>query len=75
MKTKGLRALLTVSVVCGAATGNNQPRLPGIREQYERAPGPKDLLVVEGSAHAQAIFDTKEGPRVLREIIQFIRAK
>src|SRR5207248_10137086 len=37
------------------------PRLPGIREQYERAPGPKELVVLDGNAHAQFIFDTPQG--------------
>ena len=55
--------------------GNDAPRLPGIRVQYERAPGPKELIVVEGSAHAQALFDTAEGPRLMREILRFLRAR
>lgn len=54
--------------------GSNQPRLDGIRRQYDQAPGPKELLVVDGAAHAQAIFDTTEGPRVMREIVRFLRA-
>jgi acetyl esterase/lipase len=48
------------------------PRLPGIREQYERAPGPKDLVILEGSAHGQLIFDTPGGERLTREILGFL---
>ena len=53
--------------------GNDQPRLRGIQDQFDKAPGPKELLVVDGTAHAQAMFDTAEGPRVMREIVSFLR--
>jgi len=48
------------------------PRLPGIRAQYDKAAGPKELVVLEGAAHAQFIFDTPEGDRLLREIVRFV---
>jgi hypothetical protein len=51
------------------------PRLPRIREQYERAPQPKELIVVDGSAHAQYLFQTDQGERVMREILRFLSAK
>jgi dienelactone hydrolase len=54
--------------------GNDQPRLPGIRAQYDRAPDPKELLIVDGAAHAQAMFDSAEGPRIMREIVRFLAA-
>jgi esterase/lipase len=47
-------------------------RLPKIREQYERALGPKELVILEGSAHAQFIFATDQGDRLLREILRFL---
>lgn len=50
-------------------------RLPGIRQHFERAPEPKKLVVVEGSAHAQFLFDTDQGSRVLNEILEFLTAK
>ena len=50
------------------------PRLPRIRRQYERAPGPKELLILEGSAHAQFIFETDQGERLMREIVRFLSA-
>ncbi len=50
------------------------PRLPGIRAQYEKAPQPKELIVLEGSAHAQFLFQTDQSDRVMREIIRFLSA-
>ena len=47
-------------------------RLPKIRDQYERAPDPKELVVLDGSAHAQAIFQTDQGERLMREILRFL---
>jgi len=48
------------------------PRLPGITEHYRKAPDPKKLVVLEGSAHAQFIFDTDQGPRLLQELLRFL---
>ncbi|PYY20479.1 MAG: hypothetical protein DMG62_23555 [Acidobacteria bacterium] len=50
------------------------PRLPEIRAYYDKAPDPKKLIVVKGSAHAQFLFETGEGKQVLEEIIQFLSA-
>jgi pimeloyl-ACP methyl ester carboxylesterase len=50
------------------------PRLPGIRAQYEKDPGPKELIVLEGSAHAQFLFQTDQSDRVMREILRFLSA-
>lgn len=50
------------------------PRLPGIRAKYEKAPEPKELIILDGSAHAQFLFDTDQGERVMREILRFISA-
>lgn len=51
------------------------PRLPGIREQYDKAPQPKQLIILEGSAHAQFLFQTDQADRVMREILRFLSAK
>lgn len=48
------------------------PRLPKIRKQYEQAPGPKELVVLDGSAHAQFIFQTDQGERLMQEILRFL---
>jgi pimeloyl-ACP methyl ester carboxylesterase len=47
-------------------------RLPKIRQQYERAPKPKELVILEGSAHAQFVFETNQGERLMREILRFL---
>ena len=52
----------------------DKPRLAKIRAQYEKAPDPKQLLILEGSAHAQFIFQTDQGERLMREILTFLSA-
>lgn len=47
-------------------------RLPGIRAQYEKAPGRKELIVLDGSAHAQFLFQTDQSARVMHEILRFL---
>ena len=71
-KMKG-RKLFIVSR--GDLGSGDVPRLAGIREQYEKAPGPKEMVVLEGSAHAQFIFDTPEGERLMHEILRFLTAR
>lgn len=51
---------------------NGPPRLVKIRDQYERAPHPKELVILDGSAHAQFIFATDQGDRLMREILRFL---
>jgi pimeloyl-ACP methyl ester carboxylesterase len=54
------------------------PRLPGIRKQFEKSPQPKELIVLEGSAHAQWLFQTDQADqadRVMREILRFLSKK
>jgi len=48
------------------------PRLPGIHAQFEKAPQPKELIILDGSAHAQYLFETDQGERVMREILRFL---
>jgi cytochrome oxidase Cu insertion factor (SCO1/SenC/PrrC family)/esterase/lipase len=52
--------------------GDGSPRLPRIREQYERAPEPKELVILEGAAHAQHIFATDRGEQLMQEILRFL---
>jgi pimeloyl-ACP methyl ester carboxylesterase len=47
-------------------------RLPMIRANYEKAVGPKELIILDGSAHAQFLFATDQGERVMREILRFL---
>jgi alpha-beta hydrolase superfamily lysophospholipase len=51
------------------------PRLPRIRAQFEKAPEPKKLIVLEGSAHAQYLFETDQGERVMEEILRWLKAE
>jgi len=50
------------------------PRLPEITRHYEKASRPKKLIILDGSAHAQFLFDTQQGPRVMEETLQFVSA-
>ena len=50
-------------------------RLPKIQAQYEKTPEPKELLILDGSAHAQRIFETEQGERLMREILRFLAAR
>jgi pimeloyl-ACP methyl ester carboxylesterase len=47
-------------------------RLPGIRQQFEKTSEPKELVILDGSAHAQALFETDQGERLMREILRFL---
>ncbi len=51
---------------------NGERRWPNIKAGYERLTAPKSLLLVEGTAHAQAIFDTPDGERVTEAILRFL---
>jgi pimeloyl-ACP methyl ester carboxylesterase len=62
-------------IVARDDSNGSGPRLPGIQAQYEKAPKPKDLIVLDGSAHAQFLFQTDQGPRVMQEILKFLTAK
>ena len=73
MPADKLKAPLLIIVARGDAEGA-ELRLPGIRKQFDRAPEPKKLIVVEGSAHAQFLFQTDQADRVMREILQFLSA-
>ena len=47
-------------------------RLPKIRANYQKAVGPKELVILDGSAHAQYLFATDQGERLMREILRFL---
>ena len=69
-KIKG-RKLFIVAREDASATG---PRLPEIQKQYEKIPDPKRLILLDGSAHAQFLFQTEQGNRVMDEILRFLSA-
>jgi pimeloyl-ACP methyl ester carboxylesterase len=65
----------TLFIVARNDASGHGPRLPGIKAQYEKAPQPKELIVLDGSAHAQFLFQTDQADRVMREILRFLSAK
>jgi len=62
-------------IVARDDANDDGPRLPGIRRQFEKAPEPKKLIVLDGSAHAQFLFQTDQAERVIQEILQFLNEK
>ena len=62
----------TLFIVARDDANEAGPRLPSIRAQYEKAPEPKELIVLDGSAHAQYLFETNQGARVMHEILRFL---
>lgn len=43
-----------------------------VREQFEKAPEPKELLLLDGSAHAQNLFETDQGERLMNKLLDFL---
>ncbi len=68
-RMKGRKLFITSR---GDTTGSGALRLPHIREQYDQAAEPKELVILDGAAHAQFIFDTPQGERLMREILRFL---
>lgn len=62
----------TLFIVARDDASGDGPRLPRIRAQYEKAPKPKELIILDGSAHAQFLFQTDQADRVMREILRFL---
>ncbi len=59
-KMKGRKLL----IVARDDANDEGPRLPKIRANYEKTTGPKELIIFDGSAHAQFLFDTDQGERL-----------
>jgi esterase/lipase len=68
-KMKGRKLFITCRDDLGPG---DKPRLDNIREHYKKAPEPKELVILDGSAHAQFIFATDQGDRLMREILRFL---
>ena len=49
------------------------PRLPHIEAWFQRARQPKKMVVLDSAEHAQFLFLTEHGERVLREILAFLK--
>ena len=50
----------------------NVPRLTRIQAQYDQAPDPKELIILDGDAHAQFLFETDQAGRLTSEMIRFL---
>jgi alpha-beta hydrolase superfamily lysophospholipase len=50
----------------------DEPMAPSVKEQFQRAPEPKRLELLDGNAHAQNIFKTGQGPRLTALITDFL---
>ena len=53
----------------------NESLAPDIRQQYARAPKPKQLIMLDGRAHAQNIFATSQSEHLSEIILQFLNSK
>jgi pimeloyl-ACP methyl ester carboxylesterase len=47
-------------------------RLPGMQKDYAKVAEPKQLIILEGNAHAQFLFQTDQSDRVMKEILRFL---
>lgn len=54
--------------------GTGTVRLTEMREDYKKVPPPKRFVILEGSAHAQFLFETDQGDRLMKVILQFLSA-
>ena len=52
--------------------GTGAVRLDAIRRQFDAAPEPKELLVLDGAAHAQFLFLTPVGERLYAAMLRFL---
>ena len=71
-RIKGRKLFITAR---GDLGSGDVPRLPGIQEQFDKSTQPKELIVLDGSAHAQALFETEHADRLMREILRFLSAR
>ena len=59
-------------IVARADADQEGLRLPRIRDWFDKAPQPKELIVLDGSAHAQFLFQTDQANRVMKEVLRFL---
>jgi len=48
------------------------PRLLRIQKAFDSTREPKELVILDGAAHAQFLFDTDQGERLMKEILRFL---
>jgi len=54
------------------ATAKDDPITTHVLQQYAKAPEPKQLLTLDGNAHAQFLFTSDQGGRLMKEILRFL---
>ena len=54
--------------------GSGTVRLTEMRADYKKVRPPKRFVILEGSAHAQFLFKTDQGDRLMAEILRFLSA-
>ena len=63
-----------LEVVARDDANDEGARLPRIRDWLDKVPQPKKLIVLDGSAHAQFLFQTEQADRVMKEILRFLQS-
>jgi pimeloyl-ACP methyl ester carboxylesterase len=48
------------------------PRLPRIQREFDKVPAKKELVILEGSAHAQYMFDTDQSATIMKKVVTFL---
>ncbi len=61
-----------LEIVARDDANDDGPRLPRIRAWFNNVPQPKKLIVLDGSAHAQFLFQTDQSERIMKAIIRFL---
>jgi dienelactone hydrolase len=61
-----------LEIVAQDDASEDGPRLPRIRAWFDKAPQPKELIVLNGSAHAQFLFQSEQADRVIQEVLRFL---
>jgi len=56
------------------ATAQGDPITPQVKEQFAKAPEPKEILLLDGSAHAQFLFTTDQNEPLMKAILRFLAA-
>jgi alpha/beta superfamily hydrolase len=49
-------------------------RLERVQREFDATDEPKELVILEGSAHAQFLFETDQGDQLMAEMIRFLTA-
>jgi pimeloyl-ACP methyl ester carboxylesterase len=64
----------TLIIIARNDANADGPRLPRVQQAYEKMMGPKELIVLDGSAHAQFLFTSEQSERVMQAILRFLSA-